>query len=37
MRLKPQRTRRSGRIEAKLLPPHRFIAVTMQFAMMASA
>jgi hypothetical protein len=37
MRLKPQRPSCWGRIEPERPPPHRLIAVTMQFAMMASA
>ena|ERR1700730_188755 len=37
MRFKPQRSRGTGRIEAELLPPRGFIAVTMQLAMMSTA
>src|SRR5437868_2084360 len=37
MRLKPQRPRGTSRIEAELLPPRGFIAVTMQLAMMSTA
>ena len=37
MRLKPQRPRGTSRIEAELLPPCGFIAVTMQLAMMSTA
>jgi hypothetical protein len=37
MRLKPQCARRAGGIEPKLLPPRRFVAVTMNFAMVSPA
>ena len=37
MRFEPQRSRHPGRIDSELIPPSRFIAVTMQFAMMSPA
>ena len=37
MRFEPQRSRGAGRIESELLPPCRFIPVTMHFTMMSSA
>ena len=37
MRFKPQRARRRQGIDCSRLPPRRFIAVTMELAMMSSA
>ena len=37
MSFKPQGPRGAGGIEPKLLPPHRFIPVTVNFAMMSPA
>ena len=37
MGFKPQCARRAGGIEPKLLPPRRFVAVTMNFAMVSPA
>jgi hypothetical protein len=37
MRFEPQRSRGAGRIESELLPPCRFIPVTMHFTMMSPA
>ena len=37
MRFKPQRPRGAGRIKPKLLPPRRFVTVTVNFAMMSPA
>jgi hypothetical protein len=37
MGFKPQRARGAGGIEPKLLPPHRFIPVTVKFAMVSPA
>ena len=37
VRFEPQRACRAGRIESELLPPFRFIPVTMHFTMMSPA
>ena len=37
MGFKPQRPRGAGWIESELLPPRRFVAVTMNFAMVSAA
>jgi hypothetical protein len=37
MRLQPQRAGGGGRVNASLLPPCRFVATAMDFAMMAAA
>ena len=37
MRVQPERTSRGGRIDASFLPPCRFLATAMDFAMMTAA